>query len=180
MSANTAPKPTQELCERCDVLFSTQGLHEVYTTSQGRFRHSQLETFEDRVDCRFCRFLWEEDLIGANTQPLTFRRLRDLVYPPQGTAGIHKTKRFPGSWVVIRCDKSVAPQGQIDYLPPSSQLATAGEELSGTALTLVCVRIENDKGRMLWEFPICYVTAAQGMSVAHLSRVGSGDRRRSQ
>lgn len=168
MSANPALQPTQELCERCEVLFSIQGLNEVYTTSHGRFRHSQLETFEDRADCRFCRFLWEEDLIGANTQPLAFRRLQDLVYPPKGTARVQNAKSFPGSWVVIRCDKSVAPQGQIDYLPPSSPLATAGEESSATTLTLICVRIENAKGRMLWEFPFLYVTAAQGTLVRWL------------
>lgn len=162
MSSNPAPKPTPELCGRCSVLFSVQGLSEIYTTSQGRFRHSQLETFEDRVDCRFCRFLWEEDLIGANTQPLAFRRLRDLVYPPQSAARIHNAKSFPGSWVVIRCEKSVAVQGQVDYLPLPSSLATTSENLSASALSLMCVRIENSKGRMLWEFPFFYVTAAQG------------------
>ncbi|EAQ84151.1 hypothetical protein CHGG_10555 [Chaetomium globosum CBS 148.51] len=169
MSSNPAPKPTPELCGRCSVLFSVQGLSEIYTTSQGRFRHSQLETFEDRVDCRFCRFLWEEDLIGANTQPLAFRRLRDLVYPPQSAARIHNAKSFPGSWVVIRCEKSVAVQGQVDYLPLPSSLATTSENLSASALSLMCVRIENSKGRMLWEFPFFYVTAAQDDPCAALT-----------
>ncbi|KAK3293615.1 heterokaryon incompatibility protein-domain-containing protein [Chaetomium fimeti] len=165
MSPNPARKPTEELCERCSVLFSRPGLDEIYATPHNRFRHSQLETFEDRADCCFCRFLWEEDLIGANTQPLTFRRLRDLVYPPQSAARIHNAKKFPGSWVVIRCDKSVAPQGLVDYLPDSLPLANDGSP----TLSIICVRIENAAGRMLWEFPFLYVSASQDDPCAALT-----------
>ncbi|KAH6848123.1 heterokaryon incompatibility protein-domain-containing protein [Chaetomium sp. MPI-CAGE-AT-0009] len=161
MSPNSAP--TQELCERCSILFSRPGLDEIYATPHNRFRHSQLETFEDRADCCFCRFVWEEDLIGANTQPLAFRRLRDLVYPPQSAAKIQNAKKFLGSWVVIRCDKSVAAQGQVDYLP--SPVVSDGSP----TLSTICVRVENSAGRMLWEFPFLYVSASQDDPCAALT-----------
>ncbi|KAJ4287046.1 hypothetical protein N0V88_007811 [Collariella sp. IMI 366227] len=101
-SASSAAKLSRELCEQCDVLFSIPGLHDIYSISNGRLKHSQLEAFEHRTTtCRFCRFLWEGDLIGASPHPASFRRLRDLVYPTPETARVHKAKKFPGSWVVI-------------------------------------------------------------------------------
>lgn len=166
MSPSSGPESTPELCEQCRVLFSASGLRDLMS-SKAWFKHSPLASFEHRTGCRFCRFLWEEDLMGADNLPRRFRRLRDLVYPPPGTARLQNAKNLVGSWVAISCLElgTGALGGQLDYL---TALATASDDSAATALRggmRIFVRVENSTGRMFWDFPHLRGCAAQGTSI---------------
>lgn len=145
------------LCQQCGFLFSIRGLR--ILASANKFRHSRLETFSDRTSCRFCHYLWSGDLVGATTIPYAFRCLRDLTEPPPGKAQRHDVRKYHNSWVVMTvglCDTS-GDRGRIEYqVPPADE----SEEIS---CEIIYVRIESEKGRMLWEFAPLYVVAAEGM-----------------
>jgi hypothetical protein len=106
--------------------------------------------------------------MGAVSLPRRFRRLRDLVYPPPGTARLQNAKNLAGSWVAISCLElgAGALGGQLDYLTTST---TAGDDSVLTALRgiRILVRVESATGRVFWDFPHLRASAAEGTSNSH-------------
>jgi hypothetical protein len=108
--------------------------------------------------------------MGAVSLPRRFRRLRDLVYPPPGTARLQNAKNLAGSWVAISCLElgAGALGGQLDYLTTST---TASDDSVATALhgIRILVRVESSAGRVFWDFPHLRASAAEGTSTSHKS-----------
>lgn len=147
----------RNLCSQCAFLFSTAGIRHLLTATSSKtnrsvkLRHSLLETFPDRIQtCRFCRYLWEEDLIGASPLSNRYRRLRDLVDPAADV------KKFVGSWVVIgNAGKLGSEIIRGEYL----------EKNAGPDGKFGCFKVGLDsaKGKLLWEFPLLNLVTEAGM-----------------
>ena len=159
---------TRDLCSQCGVLFSSPGLRQLASTK--KFRHSKLVSFPDRTNCRFCRYLWNEDFTGARTQPTPFRRLRDLIHLPSDKTKTQSFNKFPSSWVVITGPKleGSGQRGRVGYLDP----VTSNNYWAATTPMPegIYIRIESTEGRMLWEFPMLYVVATEGMRITQIVR----------
>ncbi|KAI0165153.1 HET-domain-containing protein [Hypoxylon sp. FL1284] len=133
------------LCQQCCSLFSTQGLRKLSATK--RFRHSILGTFPDRPDCRFCSYLWTEDLIGHSRAPYSARCLRDLVNRASRSARQKKVNMLLASWVFI-ANKSEG-LGLYSTLYPAIEGRSASEDDIGGIFIIV----ESDSGSLLWQSP---------------------------
>lgn len=151
--------PQRELCKQCAFLFSTPGIrHLRLGEKEKHWQHpkikiSLLETFPDRLQCcRFCRYLWNEDLVGASLLNSRFRRLRDLVLVAPGQPQPSDLTKFQGSLVVVTdAGKHVfRPTGD-----PAQYLELDHEPEWG--FEFFTIRVESASGRMLWTFPFLYV-----------------------
>ncbi|KAI8624251.1 HET-domain-containing protein [Xylariaceae sp. FL1651] len=145
--ADSAIATTSCLCQQCQVLFSSTGFEQLIST--GQFRHSQLGTFADRPYCRFCRYLWGEDLLGASSQVYKVRRLRDVLYPASGNLHARKYEELQRCWVVL--SRPVMHQyvlgldASIYFIEPSTVLRDAD------AVNRVFVSVETEKRQLKWQ-----------------------------
>ncbi|KAI0534499.1 HET-domain-containing protein [Xylaria digitata] len=151
MSLEHRPIATNSvLCEKCQSLFSSRGFEQL--TSTGKFRHSRLGTFTDRPHCRFCCYLWNEDLLGCSSQAYKIRRLGDLLHPGSGNAYSRKAEELRRCWVVI--SRPVMRQyvmglsGAVYSLEP---LTLAQELVNEQAVDRMFVSVETEKGQMKWQ-----------------------------
>ncbi|KAI1134393.1 HET-domain-containing protein [Hypoxylon sp. FL0543] len=151
MSTETPNEPTDaSLCRQCRVLFSTEGFSQLLSTNS--FRHSQLGTFPDRADCRFCNYLWNEDFIGDSSQVYTVRCLRDLIYPNSGRVQPTKQSELRQCWVVIR--RPIRDQhflgldGTAISLEP---LTIDHDSIQAKAVDRIFINVETDGGRTKWQ-----------------------------
>ncbi|KAI1381168.1 heterokaryon incompatibility protein-domain-containing protein [Hypoxylon crocopeplum] len=119
------------LCEQCSALFSERGLRQLLASTG--FRHSKLNTFGDREHCRFCRYLWNENIEG-HVIPHTLRDFPPFANLSRSTS----SPRLLRGWVTLW-----APEGS--------------DKRWGTLL----VRVESETGEVLWEpnFPLRIVTS---------------------
>ncbi|KAI0197599.1 HET-domain-containing protein [Astrocystis sublimbata] len=144
------PYETNEsvLCEQCHFLFSTKGFNQL--TSTGKFRHSQLGTFANRLGCRFCCYLWNDDLLGASSQVYKIRRLRDLLSPASGNSRKHEELRQ--CWVVITRpvmkNYIMGLNGNVVSLEPYT---LARELVNEKAVDRFFVGVETEKGQLKWQ-----------------------------
>ncbi|KAI1773591.1 HET-domain-containing protein [Hypoxylon cercidicola] len=143
MSANDATR--RGLCQRCCFLFSTQGLRELSATK--RFRHSILGTFSDRPGCRFCSYLWNDDLIGYSRVPYSAHCLRDLVDTASSSTRQQKVNLLLASWVFIANKSERLGFYNVLYTAIEDR-STSTEDIGGIVIT-----VESDTGSLLWELP---------------------------
>ncbi|KAK5634665.1 hypothetical protein RRF57_010378 [Xylaria bambusicola] len=148
-----------KLCQQCQYLFSRRGFEKLSST--GSFRHSQLGTFADRPNCRFCCYLWDNDLLGASNQVYKIRCLRHLLYPASRKARPREFEELQRCWVVI--SRPAANQYMTDSYAMIASLepyTVPAELIIGNAIDRVFVSVETEKGQMKWQTfsPLRFVT----------------------
>ncbi|KAF2973247.1 hypothetical protein GQX73_g249 [Xylaria multiplex] len=121
--------------------------------STGKFRHSPLGTFADRAAyCRFCCYLWNEDLLGGSGQVYKIRRLGDLLQPGSGNAYSRKAEELWRCCVVVSRPMMgqyiMGLSGAVFSLEP---LTLAQELVSEKAVDRLFVSVETEKGQMKWQ-----------------------------
>ncbi|KAI0803565.1 HET-domain-containing protein [Xylaria sp. FL0064] len=138
------------LCQQCKFLFSTKGFEQL--ASVGKYRHSQLGTFEDRSYCRFCSFLWNDDLLGASSQAYKIRCLRDLLYSPSRTAYSRESEELRRCWVIISRPATnqycIGPYTTVTSL---EIYAVSPEQMKSNGVDRVLVSVETEKGQLKWQ-----------------------------
>ncbi|KAI1450460.1 HET-domain-containing protein [Annulohypoxylon stygium] len=138
------------LCQQCTVLFSREGFEKLL--SANRFKHSRLGTYPDRVECRFCSYLWNVDFVGGTNQGYAVRRLRDLIYPMKGSIRQERQQELLLSWVVftrpIRHWYIIGMDGSIANLEP---LTIHQDSIQEKGVDRIIINVESDDGRPRWQ-----------------------------
>lgn len=151
MSLDRRPGPTiTDLCGQCRFLFSSGGFAQL--ASAGSFRHSQIGTFVDRPYCRFCRFLWNEDLLGSSSQVYKIRCLRDLLSPVSQNTHSRKFEELQRCWVVVsRPTANQYIMGSYAMISSIEPYTVSPDLIIGNAIDRVFVSVETEKGQMKWQ-----------------------------
>ncbi|KAI1211082.1 HET-domain-containing protein [Annulohypoxylon truncatum] len=138
------------LCQQCKILFSRDGFEQLLSTN--KFRHSRLDTFPNRSGCRFCSYLWNEDIIGTTNQVHAIRRLRDLIHPAKGKSNQAKQSELLLSWVVItrpiRDRYVIGMDGSVANL---ERLTIHQDSLQAKGVDRMIINVESDDGRLRWQ-----------------------------
>jgi hypothetical protein len=119
------PKNEQSLCHQCRTMTHGPGIMELF--SPYGFKHSQLDTFESRTECRLCQFLWCEDLLGSINQANRIRRLSDLVKSEARPAIVKEPNK---AYVVLTALK---------------------QDTAAESWKFLDVKVISDRGRLLWQ-----------------------------
>ncbi|KAI0877238.1 HET-domain-containing protein [Hypoxylon argillaceum] len=151
MSLDSLPIATKlDLCQQCQFLFSTRGFEQLLSVQS--FRHSQLCIFVDRPYCRFCCYLWNDDLLGASSQVYKIRCLRDLLSSARAIASSRESEELRRCWVVI--SRPVMDQyimgfsGSVFCMEPN----TVGQgQTIKKAVDRFFVSVETEEGKMKWQ-----------------------------
>ncbi|KAF2451298.1 HET-domain-containing protein [Karstenula rhodostoma CBS 690.94] len=101
------------------------GIMELFSPSG--FKHSQLDSFASRTECRVCQFLWCEDLLGSINQANRIRRLSDLVKPGTGPAVVKEPNK---AYVVLTAVK---------------------QDTTADLWRCLEIKVMSDRGRLLWQ-----------------------------
>ncbi|KAI0966380.1 HET-domain-containing protein [Xylaria arbuscula] len=139
-----------DLCKHCQFLFSSKGFEQL--ASVGNFHHSQLGTFVERPYCRFCLYLWKEDLLGASSQVYKIRCLRDLLHPASENTHSKKFEELQRCWVVVsRPTANQHIMGSYAMISSLEPYTVPPELIIGNAIDRILVSVVAEKGQMKWQ-----------------------------
>ncbi|KAI1365827.1 HET-domain-containing protein [Xylaria arbuscula] len=151
MSLDRHPSPTSaELCKQCRFLFSSRGFEQLASTSS--FRHSQIGTFVERPYCRFCRYLWNEDLLGSSSQVYKIRCLRDLLGSASRNTHSRRFEELKRCWVIVsRPTANQYIMGSYAMIASIEPYTVPPDLIVGNAIDRVIISVETEKGQMKWQ-----------------------------